>query len=44
MTALPHLTADDLANGKGLQFIRGAIDNAVTNEDKIRPREIQKWF
>ena len=32
----PRLTADDLAAGRGLQFIPRAIDNAVTNKDKLR--------
>ena len=32
----PHLTADDLAAGRGLQFMPGAIDNAATNKDKLR--------
>lgn len=36
VTASPRLTADDLAAGRGLQFIPGAIDNAATNKDKIR--------
>lgn len=34
--ASPRLTADDLAAGRGLQFIPGAIDNAATNKDKLR--------
>ena len=36
VTASPHLTADDLAAGRGLQFIPGAVDNAATSKDKIR--------
>ena len=36
VTASPRLTADDLAAGRGLQFIPGAVDNAATNKDKIR--------
>ena len=36
MTASPRLTADDLAAGRGLQFIPGAVDNAATSKDKIR--------
>ena len=36
VTASPRLTADDLAAGRGLQFIPGAVDNAATSKDKIR--------
>ena len=36
VTASPQLTANDLAAGRGLHFIPGAIDNAATNKDKIR--------
>ena len=34
--ASPCLTADDLAAGRGLQFIPGATDNAAMNKDKLR--------
>ena len=34
--ASPRLTADDLAAGRGLQFIPGVIDNAAMNKDKLR--------
>ena len=36
VTASPRLTAEDLAAGRGLQFIPGAVDNAATSKDKIR--------
>ena len=43
MTASPHLTADDLAAGRGLQFIPGAVDNVATNKEKIRGIEGKLW-
>lgn len=36
VAASPRLTTDDLAAGRGLQFIPGAVDNAATNKDKIK--------
>jgi len=30
------LTADDLAAGRGLQFVPGAVDTAATSKDKLR--------
>ena len=36
VTASPRLTGNDLAAGRVLQFIPGAVDNVATNKDKIR--------
>jgi len=36
VSASPHLTTDDLAAGRGLQFVPGAVDTAAASKDKLR--------
>ena len=36
VSASPRLTTDDLAAGRGLQFVPGAVDTAATSKDKLR--------
>ena len=36
VSASPRLTADDLAAGRGLQFVPGVVDTAATSKDKLR--------
>jgi len=36
VSASPRLTTDDLAAGRGLQFVPGAVDTAAASKDKLR--------